>query len=210
MLGVLRHFLTTDTLAEENLLAEMRVNDLEWPDWSASVHGTLQRLLTANGVTRPCVCKVIEYPSANAFALPHQTILLTQPLVELCRGQRDQLAFVLAHELAHQVLGHASARSRQEALISMAPIANPLLGMGLQLLFSRAMSREQEYQADDKALSLVQRAGFAVSASTAFLATLQNLAPEQQGLIGEFLSTHPPLPERIKTLQSTKLYRLHS
>jgi Zn-dependent protease with chaperone function len=210
MIGVLRHFLTTDALAESNLLADMRVDELEWPDWSASVKGTLEKLLTANLVTRPCVCKVIDYPVANAFALPLQTILLTQPLVELCRGERDQLAFVLAHELAHQILGHASARSRHEAILSMAPIANPLLGMGLQLLFSRAMSREHEFQADDKALSLVQRAGFSLRAAVQFLARLEELSHSEGSLLGEWLSTHPPLADRIRTLQSSRLFRLHA
>jgi predicted Zn-dependent protease len=138
-------------------------------------------------------------PELNAFALPYATIVLTQDLVEFCRDERDQLAFVLGHEAAHIHLGHARERAQANTLATVVRV-NPLLGMGLQMLFDRAFSREQEYEADRLAVTMCVRAGYAPQAGVAFLTRLGAVTSSTGG-VAQLLSTHPPLQERIGQLR---------
>jgi Zn-dependent protease with chaperone function len=187
--------------AESQLLGQLLRASPEFPEWSSSVQLVLTRLLTHNRIRRPMVCRVLDIPELNAFALPHKTIVLAQPLVEFCRDERDQIAFVVAHEAAHIHLGHAGERSRANALVTVLRTANPLMGMGLRMLFDRAYSREQEFEADRVALTFCKRAGYAPLAAIAFLARLGAFASSTGG-VRQLLSTHPPLRERIDQLRT--------
>lgn len=186
---------------EAKLLGELLRTTPEFPDWSAAVQLVLTRLLAHNRIRRPMVSRVLDIPEFNAFALPHKTIVLAQPLVEFCRDARDQMAFIVAHEAAHIHLGHAGERSRANALVTVLRTANPLMGMGLRMLFDRAYSREQEFEADRVALTFCTRAGYAPLAATAFLARLGAFASSNGGVL-QLLSTHPPLRERIDQLRT--------
>jgi predicted Zn-dependent protease len=140
-------------------------------------------------------------PVLNACALPYKTIVTSQLLVEFCRDRRDQMAFVVAHEAAHIHLGHARERNLANALLTVAPLANPILGVGLRMLFDRAYTREQEFAADAWAVRICARAGYEPSASIALLTRLsQGEAPTN--LVSKMLSTHPPLAERVKFLNN--------
>src|SRR3989442_283953 len=97
---------------EAKVLQQLLRDAPELPDWSAAVQPVLTRLLTSNQIQRPMFSRVLTMPALNALALPHATIVLAESLVEFCRDERDQLAFVLAHEAAHIHLGHAKERSR--------------------------------------------------------------------------------------------------
>jgi Zn-dependent protease with chaperone function len=132
--------------------------------------------------------------------LPHKTIVLSQLFVEFCRGQSDQMAFVLAHELAHIHLGHARERSLANTLMGVTSIANPILGVGLRMLFDRAYTHEQEFEADDWAVRLSARAGYAPAGSVALLERL-GVANGPTNLVSRMLSTHPPLKERVNLLK---------
>jgi Zn-dependent protease with chaperone function len=156
-------------------------------------------LLDRNRIKQSIVCKVLDIPAINAFALPHKTIVLSQLIVEFCRDQRDQMAFVLAHEMAHVHLGHARERSLANGLMTVAPLANPLLGVGLGMLFDRAYSREQEFEADRWAVRLSARAGYVPSASIALLERLAG-GEAPSNLVSEMLGTHPPIKDRLQHL----------
>jgi len=91
---------------------------------------------------------------ANAFACPDGTVLITRGLVEEC-GSDDELAFVVAHEAAHVLLGHA-ARAAQAALAELACWA--LVGdCGAEWHRSTA---GEEREADTLSADLLERAGY--------------------------------------------------
>ncbi|MFL5341382.1 MAG: M48 family metalloprotease [Gemmataceae bacterium] len=187
--------------AESRILGPLLKESPEYPDWSAAVQPVLRRLLDGSRLKRPMVCRVLDIPVYNAFALPHQTIVLSQLLVEFCRDRVDQLAFVLGHEVAHIHLGHARERSFADAAMTVAPLANPLLGIGLGFLFDRAYTREQEFEADTWAVRLSARAGYAPSASVALLERLGH-GGAPSNLVAAMLSTHPPMADRMQQLHA--------
>src|ERR1041385_4517843 len=55
----------------------------------------------------------------NALALPGGPIFVSWPLLELCQGQRDEIAFVLGHERAHIVQRHTLNRIVKDAALSL-------------------------------------------------------------------------------------------
>ncbi|NQV32427.1 MAG: M48 family metalloprotease, partial [Phycisphaeraceae bacterium] len=55
---------------------------------------------------RPFVITVVDDPKPNAFALPGGYVFITHSILELCGMEPDQVAFVLAHEMAHITKGH--------------------------------------------------------------------------------------------------------
>jgi predicted Zn-dependent protease len=65
----------------------------------------------------------------------------------------------------------------------------------LRMLFDRAFSREQEFEADRNAVTMCANAGYAREAGAVFLARLRTL--DQSTGVWQILSTHPPLTERI-------------
>src|SRR5262245_54078606 len=101
MLAWLKLLLNDAPRAESRMLRALLQESPEYPDWSTAVQTVLTRLLQFNRIKQSIVCKVLDIPVINAFALPHKTIVLSQLIVEFCRNERDQMAFVLAHEMAH-------------------------------------------------------------------------------------------------------------
>jgi predicted Zn-dependent protease len=58
---------------------------------------------------------VIEADHPTAFALPGGFIFISRSLVELCHRNHDDIAFVLAHEMAHVIRRHGSGRTWRTA-----------------------------------------------------------------------------------------------
>lgn len=196
MLKWLNLLLDDPRAAEARLLPPLLKESPEYPDWSAAVQPVLARLLDANRMNRKMVCRVLDIPALNAFALPHKTVVVSQLLVDFCRDRADQMAFVVAHEVAHIHLGHARERNWANAVLTVAPLANPLVGAGLRFLFDRAYTREQEFEADATAVRLCARAGYAPFGSVALLDRLAH-GGAPGPLVAQLLSTHPPMAERV-------------
>lgn len=198
-LASLSALLDDPAAADSRLFAQLSAESPELPDWSVAVTRVLAPLLETNGITRPIAGRVLEMPF-NALALPHQTIVVARSLVEFCREQTHQMAFVLAHELAHIQLGHAGERTRMNALAGLLGMTNVVVGMVSRLLLDRAYSREQEFEADEKSVAFCRRAGYTPGAGAVFLERLRNL--DRSTGVSHLLDTHPPLAERVSFLRS--------
>src|SRR5262249_14511216 len=175
---------------ERRLLRELLRESPEIPDWSAAVQPVLNRLLDGGPVKRAMVCRVLDVPALNAFALPHQTVVVSQLLVAFGRDRADQMAFVLALEAAPIPLGPARDRNVANTVLTAAPLANPLIGMGLRTLFDRAYTREQEFEADEWAVRQCARAGYAPAAAMTLLSRLGH-GEAPRDLVAGLLNTHP-------------------
>ncbi len=99
----------------------------------------------------------------------------------------DELAAVLAHELAHNILGH---RARlDEAKVSR--------GMFKSVGRNARLIRETEVEADRLSIYLLDRAGYPIEGATRFW---RRFGP-QHGL-GIFASpTHPGWKQRVATME---------
>ena len=171
----------------------------------------LQRLL-ASGVRNRLHrfhVKIVGDDQPTAFALPGGFIFVAEPLAELCGYDRDELAFVLGHEMAHVIRRHAIDRLVSQKVLSAASLASPGRGVlapwvrrvGLQWL-ERAYSQEQEFEADELGVLLMRAAGFDLSGSVRVLDRFLRLAPSaNRSGLGAYLSTHPPVRDRILRLE---------
>jgi len=146
----------------------------------------------------------------NAVALPGGPIFVSWPLLEMCQGQRDEIAFILGHEMAHIVRRHTFDRIVKDAAVSLLlrqssgrHAASAWLGQAGRQVLSRAYSRDDELEADAFAAALVGTAGGDASAGEHLLAELAQHV-QSVGIAGDYFATHPPLVERVSNLRAIR------
>ncbi len=121
---------------------------------------------------------------ANAWA-DGARVMISDGLLLRCASDAD-LAFVIGHEMAHNLLGH---RQRLAAMGVMANSLLPLTDSG-----SAAM-RETEEEADRFAVTLAAGAGYDLSGAAAFIGgLLSRTAPTA--------TTHPAIGRRLALLHA--------
>jgi beta-barrel assembly-enhancing protease len=143
---------------------------------------------------------------ANAIALPGGFIYMSAPLYRLCDCE-DELGFVLAHEMAHVVRGHASKRflgslaanAVSKAGIRGSPAQRALREMLVKVMV-RGYNRGQEFEADDFAASLSRAAGFDPRTGVLVLRKMRAGQADEHGVLNEYFSTHPSAEERVSRI----------
>ena len=156
--------------------------------------------------------RAVRLPEPNAFALPGGFVFVTRSLLELCewRAKVGDVAFILGHEMAHVMRGHAMDRMLNSSLINAAARATPVGGWlgrllvqaGSQFLHS-AYSQDQELEADKLGTRLAAAAGFDPRAAIHMLNRLKGLSTSAgPGHVeqGSYFSSHPPFDIRIEKL----------
>ena len=152
---------------------------------------------------------LLDSPVVNAFALPSGRLYVTRGLLALATDT-SEVAAVLAHEIAHVTLRHATARSEmalRSQLVSrvVADVLNdPVTGAQIenQSKFTLArFSREQEFEADASGVRVLAQAGYDPFGASRFLEALNRTMALKSGTgtAGEpdMLATHPATTERI-------------
>ncbi len=145
----------------------------------------------------------------NALALPGGAIYVTDDLVELAPDD-DAVLGVLAHELGHIERRHLMRRLFSNAAVGAAAAilfgdVSTVLAALPALLIDLDYSRAMEHEADLYAVDLLRANG----TSTGSLATLferMQKVHEKRGSPNdwpEYLSTHPPTPERIELFRKS-------
>ncbi|SHJ53188.1 Peptidase family M48 [Hymenobacter daecheongensis DSM 21074] len=139
----------------------------------------------------------------NAFASPGGHIYVFSGLIKFL-DHEDQLAGVLAHEIAHADRRHTSRQLQQQygigLLLSVVLGENPgqlaqiAAGLG-QLKFSRDFERE----ADMYSVTYLSGTEYACDGTAGFFIKSQQLGEASQP---EFLSTHPNPDNRIQAIQA--------
>ncbi len=147
---------------------------------------------------------VADSPLVNAFALPGGYVFITTSLLDLCKRDRNEIAFFLGHEIGHILRGHAKDRMTADTLLNAISSRLPAAGQMLRHLASKGYSRMQEEEADQEGFRLAARAGFDARASVDALERLGQVAPAASGLM-EYLSSHPPISERVRELRKCAL-----
>jgi predicted Zn-dependent protease len=130
---------------------------------------------------------VIESPQVNAFCLPGGKIGVFTGLLRIVQND-DQLAAVLAHEVAHAVAHHASERIARAQT-------------GHRGLFALSFNREQESEADHIGVFLMTFADYDPQNAVEFWKDMERVRGSQLQL-PEIISDHPSDQRRIRQLES--------
>lgn len=144
----------------------------------------------------------------NAYALPGGFIFVMRPLLEFCRYDRDEIAFVLGHEMGHVLKKHAVNRLMASSIIrtgvSRLPVggilAAPIRNMAATLL-NQGYSQDSELEADALAARLMKAAGYDVTAARRLLERMQTM-PSEAWLLTTYFSSHPPIASRLLNLST--------
>ena len=149
----------------------------------------------------------------NAFATSGGHIFVTRGLLD-CTNSEDALAGVIAHEMAHIQLQHSlkaiKTSRRGEAVFSVisaaASATNSQLAGAMNDLTNASMdalnngySKNQEFDADTLALTLMANAGYNPSA---MLDMLSQLKAAQGGKSSGMYKTHPSPEQRISNVNA--------
>lgn len=163
----------------------------------------LPLLRATNRSTKDVRVAVIDDPNINAANAGGGEFYVTTGLLQ--KANDDQLRGVLAHEIAHDDLGHV-ARAQVlgtglnlgvillEQLLPGSSAVTPIAGT----LLARGHSRSEELAADRHAVEILQRAGYPKEVMIDALAWVMKSSPQDGG---GFLSTHPATSERIDALR---------
>ena len=160
---------------------------------------------------------VVQSDLINAFAAPGGYVFVTTAAVKTAQSE-DELACVLAHEIAHVIRGHALGNIQKSRLANVSSdvlqaagretlspqqvaqlnsLLEGLIQDTLDALFVKGYSRDTEFEADRLGVELAAHAGYDPQAMTRFLKTL---AAQQDTGKGGFYATHPAASDRLAKL----------
>ncbi|MDL2279531.1 M48 family metallopeptidase [Desulfovibrio sp. OttesenSCG-928-G11] len=141
---------------------------------------------------------VLDADFVNAFALPGGYLILSSALVTKCASP-DELAGVLAHEMAHVTRRHGLSRVLRQHVLSFISrfmgLSDNMAGGLLTTLLESSFSREQESEADRLGLERLAGAGINPMAMADFFERLEKRGSGSMPLL-RYLSSHPPSAER--------------
>ena len=149
---------------------------------------------------------IIEDSSINAASAGGGRYYVTTGLLN--QATDEELRGVLAHEIAHEDLGHPAraqvvgagvnvGAALLEQLIPGISSFTPIAGT----LITNSYTRPLEIQADRHAVTLLRRAGYSKDTMTH---TLEWLMQRNGDSGGGFLSSHPATSERIQALRALR------
>ena len=164
----------------------------------------------------PITLTVIQTQTINAFATVGGYIYMTTGLIAFSETE-EELAGVLAHELAHITRRHVAKRVEKEKYINIGMLATMLAGIlvggdaqtsqaiivggqAAAMALSLKYSRDDEEDADRTGGVFADRAGYNATGVADFLKKLR--VSSRETMIPQYLLTHPYHDERIATIEN--------
>ena len=148
---------------------------------------------------------ILDDKNVNAFALPGGYIFVNKGLLDY--ADRNELAFVLGHEIGHVCARHSVKRLQASLglnLILDITLRNPRYGDVRRAVdvasgvVSAGYSRQDEFLADSLGVTYSARAGFVPEAG---ITMIEKLRKENARSAFNFFSSHPPPEARIKNIR---------
>lgn len=172
-----------------------------------------EKMIRANGLDYMNwrIVLVDDTADFNAATTSGNLIVINSALYDTFHNNDDALAFVIGHEIAHQVLGHLQQRAESEkkTTITHNVLLITTLGYG-NVLYNPVRSRVEakqertrEYTADILGAEFALRAGYDYNNIMAAL-NFMNSLPQTES----WLDDHPIAEKRIKNLEESKKYFL--
>lgn len=168
---------------------------------------------------RACAWRVtyVRADQINAYAAPGNVVMVSHGMIE-AMGSEDELAFVLGHEISHQIADHLSETNSQMAtgaLVGAAAMAAATRGTATCTTYAcqqglteaargsvslgsqmggLVYSKEQEKEADYLSAYMLELAGFDLEQARVALVKIGVLTDKVKTSITD---THPAGPERL-------------
>lgn len=155
-------------------------------------------------VTRACAFKIDigNADNVNAYS-DGQRVMITRGMVNFAQSD-DAIAYVLAKDIAHNVLGHAATTKQAytvggiiDNLVSVRPDLSMLIGTA----GVKPMPQELDAAADNLSLYMVARAGYNVEGARAFWQRLATQYPAT--VLNGYTANHPAVAYRLTTIDKT-------
>lgn len=173
------------------------------------------------------IALIKEMEIADAEAFPGGKVIVTSLASACAKKDPSQIAFLLGHEMAHALARHAKSRfdSHTQAAIMTAVVGGKLnaskldpsvtiaamaaMGVSYEGAVVKPFTKKQEFEADRNALITMARAGFDPQASVAYLTNVESVTSKTKQ---SFMDDHPPLDERVASLnkhmgEALQMYR---
>jgi predicted Zn-dependent protease len=163
---------------------------------------------------------VIKTDPYNAFAIPAGYIFINSGLL-MAMDDEDELAGILAHEIAHVNARHISQKIERSKKIGWARmagmVAGALMGIagagdaaqavtrgsaGAAQTAELAYSRENEMQADELGLDYLKNAGYSGEGLLRILKKMRSKQWFDSKQVPTYLMTHPAVDDRIAYLDT--------
>jgi predicted Zn-dependent protease len=162
---------------------------------------------------------ILDSNEINAFATSGGHIFVTRGLIAAAKSE-DALAGVIAHEIAHIQLQHSikairTSRITNALLITgtsaagaatgynvkeLTDVLNESVGEIVNTMVNNGYSQQQEFEADNYALSLLASAKYSPSGLVDMLKELSSIQSRQAG---GFNKTHPTPAQRISNAEKS-------
>lgn len=156
---------------------------------------------------------LINSSKANAFCLPGGKVAVYTGILPIT-ANKDGLAVVMGHEIAHAIARHGAERMAHQRLVQLGTLATGVavgdmdrqtqqmvlgaLGVGAQFGVLLPFSREHESEADYMGLIYAARACFNPEEAPKVWVRMGEASGGQPA---EFMSTHPSHETRIRQLE---------
>jgi predicted Zn-dependent protease len=170
-----------------------------------------QNIVRNSDAKVPFTIKVVDSDEINAFALPGGFFYVNSGLI-LAADEEAELAGVMAHEIAHVALRHATRQMTRGNLANLATVPLIFVGGGLGYALQSAaglalpatflkFSRGFEAQADYFGLEYMYKSGYDPQAFISFFEKIQAKEKKKPGSLAKAFATHPQTPDRISATQ---------
>lgn len=195
------------------MMVESSARMIQDPVITEYVNRVGQNLVRNSDAKVPFTIKVIDSDDINAFALPGGFFYVNSGLI-LAADNEAELAGVMAHEIAHVALRHATREMTRQNYVSLSTIplmfvinswgvyeaANAAMSLALPVTFMK-FSRDFEAQADFFGLQYMYKAGYDPQAFISMFEKIKALDKQKPGILSKAFASHPPTPQRIEKSQ---------
>jgi hypothetical protein len=170
-----------------------------------------QNLVRNSDAKVPFTIKVVDSDDINAMALPGGFFYVNSGLI-LAADDEAELAGVMAHEIAHVCLRHATRGQTRADIANIMTIplifvgggigyaAREVAGIGLPMTFLK-FSRGFEAEADYFGIQYMYKAGYDPNEFVNFFEKIQAQEKKKPGSFAKAFATHPQTPDRIEKSQ---------
>ena len=170
-----------------------------------------QNLVRNSDAKVPFTIKVIDDDSVNAFALPGGFMYVNSGAI-LAADEEDELAGVMAHEIAHVAARHATREMTRANWANIATIPLIFVGGGLGYAVRAAaslmlpmtfmkFSRGFESEADHLGIEYMYKAGYDPNGLVSYFEKVQAMEKKKPGALAKAFDSHPQTPDRIAATQ---------